>query len=146
MIVRQTNLNLVYPKITEYRKKIVLNEDVLSEHFMPPMILPVPEQMQDEVSRVLVQTKNGHSVLNIALSVASFATNYDGDFVNNWTKCRDYLNARCTSVYDITSKLTDGKIIFTGLITDIEIDDCKQKGVERLKSSLLKENAGRLDI
>ncbi|MDE7211116.1 MAG: hypothetical protein K2O03_06690, partial [Lachnospiraceae bacterium] len=144
MVVRQTNLNLVYPRVLEYRKKIILCEDVLSEHFMPPMILPVPEQVQDEVPRAIVQTKNGHSVLNIALSVASFTTNYDGDFINDWTKCKDYLNARCSSVYDITNKLTGGENIFAGLITNIEIDDMEQNGMEVLKTSLLNGNADKL--
>ena len=71
MIIKQTNLNLVYPRIMEYRKKFANAEDILRQYFMPSTILPIPEQVQDEVPRIIAQSKNGHSVLNIALSVAS---------------------------------------------------------------------------
>lgn len=60
MIIRQTNMNLVYPRISEYRKKFLNLEDVLENHFMPSTILPIPEQVQDEVPRIIVQSKNGH--------------------------------------------------------------------------------------
>lgn len=144
MIIKQTNLNLVYPRIIDYRKKFVLSEEVLNEHFMPPTILPVPEQVQDEVPRIIVQTKNGHSILNIALSVASFTTNYDGDFVNDWKKCSGYLNNRCKSIYDITNKMTENNNIFVGLITNVEIDDLEQSGLEVLKESLFNAGADKL--
>ena len=91
MIIKQTNLNLVYPRIMEYRKKFANSEDILQQYFMPSTILPIPEQVQDEVPRIIAQTKNGHSVLNIALSVSSFITNYNGEFLSDWNKCKEYL-------------------------------------------------------
>ncbi len=47
MIIKQTNLNLVYPRIMEYRKKFANAEDILRQYFMPSTILPIPEQVQD---------------------------------------------------------------------------------------------------
>ena len=57
IIIKQTNLNLVYPRIIEYRKKFANFEDVLQQYFMPSTILPIPEQVQDEVPRIIAQTK-----------------------------------------------------------------------------------------
>ncbi len=144
MIIKQTNLNVVYPRISDYRKKFVLAEDVLQEHFMAPTILPVPDQVQEDVPRIIVQTKNGHSVLNIALSVASFTTNYDGAYAGDWEHCKAYLDARCASVYGITENLTGNRNIFVGLITNVEIDDLSENGLVTLKKSLLGTNAGKL--
>lgn len=144
MIIKQTNLNLVYPRIVEYRKKFVNSEDVLNEYFMPPTILPIPEQVQDEVPRIIVQTKNGHSMLNIALSVASFTTNYNGEFVLDWDKCKNYLEQRCSSIYKIIDDMTGNNNIFVGLITNVEIDDLDSTGLEILKRSLFNDEARKM--
>lgn len=144
MIIKQTNLNLVYPKIAEYRKKFVVNEDILNDHFMPPTILPIPEQVQDEVPRIIVQTKNGHSMLNIALSVCSFSTNYNGEYPEDWNKCKGYLEERCSSIYNIIEKMTEGNNTFVGLITNIEIEDCDKDGLAVLKESLFNASASKL--
>lgn len=141
MIIRQTNMNLVYPRISEYRKKFLGLEDVLENHFMPSTILPIPEQVQDEVPRIIVQSKNGHSVLNIALSVASLSTNYDGEFVRDWGKCRCYLEQRCSDVYQLINGMTENNNIFVGLITNVEIDELDDTGLEVLKKSLLHHEA-----
>ena len=136
MIIKQTNLNLVYPRIMEYRKKFANSEDILQQYFMPSTILPIPEQVQDEVPRIIAQTKNGHSVLNIALSVSSFITNYNGEFVSDWNKCKEYLAQRCSDIYQIIDNMTENNNTFVGLITNVEIDDLDGTGLEILKKSL----------
>lgn len=40
MIIKQTNLNLVYPRITEYRKKFANSEHILQKYFMPSRRIP----------------------------------------------------------------------------------------------------------
>ena len=144
MIIQQTNLNLVYPRITEYRKKFANSEDILERYFMPSTVLPIPEQVQDEVPRIIAQTKNGHSMLNIALSVASFTTNYNGEFVSDWNKCKEYLEQRCSDIYKIIDSMTENNNIFVGLITNVEIDDLSETGLEVLKKSLCSEKASKM--
>ena len=136
MIIKQTNLNLVYPRIMEYRKKFANSEDILQQYFMPSTILPIPEQVQDEVPRIIAQTKNGHSVLNIALSVSSFITNYNGEFLSDWNKCKEYLAQRCSDIYQMIDNMTENNNTFVGLITNVEIDDLDGTGLEILKKSL----------
>ena len=144
MIIKQTNLNLVYPRIMEYRKKFANSEDILQQYFMPSTILPIPEQVQDEVPRIIAQTKNGHSVLNIALSVSSFITNYNGEFVSDWNKCKEYLAQRCSDIYQIIDNMTENNNTFVGLITNVEIDDLDGTGLEILKKSLFGEETEKM--
>ena len=120
----------------EYRKKFTNSEDILQQYFMPSTILPIPEQVQDEVPRIIAQTKNGHSVLNIALSVSSFITNYNGEFVSDWNKCKEYLAQRCSDIYQMIDNMTENNNTFVGLITNVEIDDLDGTGLEILKKSL----------
>lgn len=144
MLIKQTNLNLVYPRIMEYRKKFANSEDILQQYFMPSTILPIPEQVQDEVPRIIAQTKNGHSVLNIALSVSSFITNYNGEFVSDWNKCKEYLTQRCSDIYQIIDNMTENNNTFVGLITNVEIDDLDGTGLEILKKSLFGEKTEKM--
>lgn len=139
MIIKQTNLNLVYPRIMGYRKKFANSEEVLQRYFLPSTILPIPDQVQNEVPRIIAQTKNGHSVLNIALTVSSFTTNYNGSFVSDWNKCKDYLAQRCSDIYSIIDNMTENNNTFVGLITNVEIDDLDGTGLEVLKKSLFGE-------
>lgn len=144
MIIKQTNLNLVYPRIMEYRKKFTNSEDILQQYFMPSTILPIPEQVQDEVPRIIAQTKNGHSMLNIALSVSSFVTNYNGEFVSDWNKCQEYLAQRCSDIYKLIDNMTENNNTFVGLITNVEIDDLDGTGLEILKKSLFDKKAEKM--
>lgn len=144
MIIKQTNLNLVYPRIMEYRKKFANSEDILQQYFMPSTILPIPEQVQDEVPRIIAQTKNGHSVLNIALSVSSFITNHNGEFLSDWNKCKEYLAQRCSDIYQIIESMTENNNTFVGLITNVEIDDLDGTGLEILKKSLFGEDTEKM--
>ena len=144
MIIKQTNLNLVYPRIMEYRKKFANSEDILQQYFMPSTILPIPEQVQDEVPRIIAQTKNGHSVLNIALSVSSFITNYNGEFVSDWNKCKEYVAQRCSDIYQMIDNMTENNNTFVGLITNVEIDDLDGTGLEILKKSLFGEETEKM--
>lgn len=144
MIIKQTNLNLVYPRIMEYRKKFANSEDILQQYFMPSTILPIPEQVQDEVPRIIAQTKNGHSMLNIALSVSSFITNYNGEFVSDWNKCKEYLVQRCSDIYKIIDNMTENNNTFAGLITNVEIDGLDGTGLEILKKSLFGEETKKM--
>ena len=144
MKIKQTNLNIVYPQIEEYRKKFINSEDILNEYFLPPTMLPVPNEVQGEIPRIIVQTKNGHSVLNIALTVASFTTNYNNNFTKNWELCKDYLENRGTCVYNMIDNMNDEKNIFVGLVTNIEMNDLDEDGLNVLKKSLLKENTADL--
>ena len=128
----------------EYRKKFANSEDILQQYFMPSTILPIPEQVQDEVPRIIAQTKNGHSVLNIALSVSSFITNYNGEFVSDWNKCKEYLAQRCSDIYQMIDNMTENNNTFVGLITNVEIDDLDGTGLEILKKSLFGEETEKM--
>ena len=144
MKIRQTNINLVYPKVNNWRKKFILSESILSEHFMPATILPVPDQVQEQVPRAIIQSKHGHSVLNVALNVSSFTTTYTDDYICNWKLCEEYLAARCDSVYQLVNQLSDGKQEFVGLVTTIEFDDINEPSIEILKKSLLNMSGSNL--
>lgn len=144
MKIRQTNVNLVYPKVTNYRKKFANAEDVLNDHFMPAAILPIPDQVQDEVPRAIVQSKHGHSVLNVALTVSSFTTTYTDEFVDDWKLCEEYLHDRCDCIYQLVDELSGSNYKYVGLISNIQFDNIDDSSLNTLKKSLFKNNGNDL--
>lgn len=141
MIIKETNLNLIYPRISDYRKKFIISEDMLNDNFQPPMILPIDDEIPENVPRIILKSKNNHSTLNIGLSVAGFLTRYDNTFSDNWSECKNYLESRTHSIYKLINTMTDNSNIFTGLITNVIIDGLDVNGLDVLKKSLL--NNGR---
>lgn len=137
MIIKETNLNLIYPKISDYRKKFVASEDILNDNFQPPIILPIMDEIPENIPRIVLKSKNNHSTLSIGLSVASFTTMYDDTFSNDWKKCKDYLENRTQNIYQLIDNMTNNGNIFTGLITNIIFDNLDISGLDTLKHSLL---------
>lgn len=139
MKILQTNVNLVYPRISDYRKKFLENENILSDEFLPASIFSLPDQVQEEVPRIITQSKNHHSELNIALTVSSLSTNYDKEYTSSWQLCRNYLKKRCESLYKIVDVLSDNKT-FVGLITNIEYDNLSESGVDILQKNIFRNS------
>lgn len=144
MRITQTDVNIAYPQINDYRKKFILYEDVLSKNFNQANVLPIPEDVQAEIPRIVTQTKYGHSVFNIALTRASFTTGYTDSYQTDWNLCRRYIEQRCGDVYQIIDELTDGNESYVGLICQIEYYELEEKSLDVLKRSFLKNNATAL--
>ena len=141
MKIRQTNVNLVYPKIDDYRQKFIKFEDSLKDYFLPANLFTVPDEIQSEVPRGVAQTKNGHSFLNIALTVSSFSTIYDNEYVGDWSLCEKYIEERCNKVFDFIERITNEDCYYVGLISNIEYDDFSEDSLQLMKSVLLKDGA-----
>lgn len=144
MKIRQTCINLIYPQLTDYRKKFVDFEGQLRDQFMPAAILPVPDEADPSIPRINVQSLHGHSVLNIALNASSLVTNYDNEYVNDWFLCADYLKERCKKVFQIINDLTNNNIFYTGLIINLEYDDINGDSLQLMKNSFLKNKGSNL--
>lgn len=141
MKIAETDINIVYPQIKDYKKNFVLHEDVLSEEFNSATILAIPDGVQAEVPRIVTQSKHGHSILNVALTVTSLITQYSDRYTTDWNLCRKYISERCGSVYKIVDQLTGNKESYVGIISKIAYDNLSKDSLEILKTSLIKDSA-----
>ncbi len=144
MQIKRTNVNWIYAPIKDCRKKYIMSEDMLKEFFSPATMLPIPDQVQGEVPRIIANTLNGHSILNIASTVSSFVTNYDEEYTHDWELCSEYLISRCNCVGGLIDNLTEKKTKFVGLITCLEINDIDDEGLIVLKNSILANKGEKL--
>ncbi len=144
MVIKQTMVNITYPMVMDCRKKFIDSEDVLREFFQPANILSVPDQLNAEIPRMIVATKNNHSFLNISLIGATLTTNFDGDFVDNWKYCETYLEARMNAVYNLVDEMTNNDEEYTGLITRLEYTPSDDSAVNIIKKTMLREEGKKL--
>jgi len=138
MIIQNTNFSILYPRINNLRRKFVEHEDKLSEYFLPYNILPIPDDAPEEIPRIIMATKNGHSNLQISLNAMMLNTNYDNVFQNNWDACLDYLKKRVNNIYEILQDtLKQDKFLFTGLTTQMIFDNINENPIKLINDRLL---------
>jgi len=141
MIIQNTNFNIFYPKIPNLRRKVVDYEEKFTTFFLPFKILPIPDDAPEEIPRIMMSTINGHSSLNLSLTGAAFTTNYDEKFNYDWEKCLGYLNDRIIKVYDILDTLKQDRFLFSGLLTQIFINEFTENPVDLIQNKILKLNS-----
>lgn len=137
MIIKQTNINIIYPRIMDYRKKFVNAEHILQDYFQEPTILPIPDEVQGDIPRIVIQTRGEHSSLNIGLDVAALISNYDDEFEEEWIQCKDYIEEKGEIFYNLIGEMTGNDFKFSGIIVNITYED-RNDGMELIKENLLK--------
>lgn len=138
MKICQTSLNIVFPPIKNFRKNYINSEEKLIGPFLQPTLLPVPDNADHDIPRVVATTRGGHSTLNMGLSVASFVTTYDNEYTDDWSKCQEYIENHTAGIDEFLCELTDRRT-FVGLITNLELDG-NNEGTQRLKQILFDNN------
>lgn len=131
------------------RKKIVDCEDVLSTSFLPYNILPIPDDAPEEIPRITMTTKNGHSNLQLSLNSLIFRTNYDENFYNNWDACTGYLREKIEIINSILyDTLKQDQFLFTGLSTEMIFDNLNEDPIGLISKKLIniKSNVKPFDL
>ncbi|PWJ70829.1 hypothetical protein B0O40_0679 [Ruminococcaceae bacterium R-25] len=144
MIIKQTMVNITYPMVIDCRKKFINNESILNEYFQPANILSVPDQINPEIPRMFITTKNNHSLLNLSLIGATLTTNIDGDFTDDWSHCKNYLDSRMKVVYQLIDELTNKNEKYTGLVTKLEYVPVNDSAESIIKKFILRDNGDKL--
>lgn len=138
--INQTQINIFFPKIIDLRNQFIKNEHLLKDYFLPGTILNLPPQIDENVPRIIVQSKNGHSTLNISLSNVAFTTLYDNEYVNNWDLCNKYINSRVSKIYELVDILTEKRNYYVGLTVFFELNDIDDVAVNIIKNKLLNKD------
>ena len=136
MIVLNTQYNVLYPRLSDIRRRVVEYEDILSSEFLPYEILPIPDNAPSDIPRVTITTKHGHSMLQMSLTGAAFQTAYDDEFNKCWNTCHDYLTKRTTQVFDIISYISSEQIHMQGFTAQIILDNLEGDPVNFLHKNI----------
>lgn len=149
MKVQNTLYNIVYPKVSNLRRKVFELEDKLANSFTVPFsLLPIPDDAPDEIPRISARSHLGHSVLNISQNTTQFATNYDDNFQGDWSKCSDYIKRRVEELYTGLNSFLNGDFLFSGLTTNLVLDHLEGNPIDIIKRHLvnLQSEAAPFDL
>lgn len=122
MLIKNTRYNIVYPRISNLRRKAFEIEDQLKDYFHQVTLIPVPDDAPEEIPRISTTSHNGHSQLNISLSNTQLVTNYDEFFEGKWEKCLEYVEDRVNTLYSTLGNFINEGYLFSGLTTEIIFD------------------------
>ena len=135
-----TQVNVFFPKVVNQREKFLSNEKILNDYFLNATVISIPEQIQEEIPRIITQTKGGHSTLSLSLNRATFSTNYNGKYCEEWDLCKEYISKRIEKINELVDILTDKRKYFVGLTVAIEYSDLRETGLDMMKKSFFGNN------
>jgi len=136
ILVKTARYNMFFPKVANLRRKAFEIEDQLSPYFNAVTLVPVPDEAPEEIPRISTSSHHGHSSLNISLTNAQIATNYDEKFENDWPSCLSYLKERVNQISNVLSKYINGQYLFSGLTIELIVNG-HDNPIELIKNNFL---------
>ena len=112
------SLSVVFPRVPRIRRLTNELEDRLADLYGEPQSIPVPDELDPQVPRIVFQSSGGHSQILISQVSISLNVTYDGEWTTNADKRHDYLRERVPLVYDLCAA-AKAEPLFSGLTTRV---------------------------
>ena len=115
------------------KEKQQLIQETLSSYFPPasysviglPLNAAVPPEIPSEVPRIMAISRFGHSSLYISETELRLNTAFDQAYCENLSTCWLYLKERIDKINALIKSISDGRILFGGIISDFVEEDIK---------------------
>jgi hypothetical protein len=101
----QNSFNIFFQRQPSIRRKADTFETMLEDTYDPPLVLPIPDDQEPELPRMVFGSKTGYS--QIVISQVSIALNvqYSSEFQIDISKGRAYLFDRVPTLFQLLGKL-----------------------------------------
>lgn len=137
----QSSFNLIFPRQPEIRRKANEFEDRLRDMYFQPQIIPVPDNLDQEIPRMIFGSEHGFSQIVVTQINLVLSVNYSPDWQEEIAKGKEYLEERVPLLFTLLSLLGDVKPSFCGLtnVARIKSDAGETDIFKHLSEVLLKE-------
>ena len=137
----ENSFNIFFPRQSEIRKQAFALEELLKADYSEPQIIPVPDNFDPEVPRIIFSSKHGFSHILISQVNIIMNVRYSSDYQIDASKGKQYLKERVPRLFQLLAKIDGMKPHFCGLSTRVDIP-CNQTDAAVIKhlSSLLLKN------
>lgn len=115
-----SNVTLNFERASKIRRMANTVEDVLSEFFQAPAVVPVADEADPSIPRFVLTSKHGHSTITISQAHLAFETNYSGSFQTDLSARQDYVQQRVAKLFELAEKL-ELRPLFTGASTNMRM-------------------------
>lgn len=123
MIILNTNLNISVKtdaSNTDIKKSFLeVYDKNLKDKYNPPNILPIPDEVPDDIPIVIMKSKANHSQIILSKSGITIGTAYDESFNSSWDRCENHLIEKVRDIFSIIEAIRNVEIQFTGLVVQI---------------------------
>ncbi len=117
----RNSLNVVFPQQLDIRRRANEFEDKLKGQYVQPQIIPVPDDLDPNVPRLIFGSKRGFSQIIISQNNLMLNVTYSPDWQVDISKGRQYLLERVPILFDLLEMLEEREPYFCGLTTVVRL-------------------------
>lgn len=117
----QNIFSLFFPRQPTIRRKANDFEDRLANLYFQPQIIPVPDDLDPQVPRMIFGSEHGFSQIIISQVNIKLNVSYSPDWQVDIDKGRQYLLERVPKLFDLVAILEDSTVNFSGLSTKVRL-------------------------
>ena len=137
----QHSVTLTYPRQTGIRRRVNEVEDVLTKAFPTgysfPQIVPVPEEIDPEVPRLLFGSSHGFNQILVSQIAVMLSVTYSPDWQETPGRGVQYAKERLPVLHDIVGVVAPGaRPAFTGISTTLRIPSASNEASIRSVAGL----------
>lgn len=146
----QNSFSVSFERCTDVRRRVNAMEDLLkgqfSGHYGQPQVIPIPDELDPEVPRVIFGSQHGFSQIIASQMTLTLNVTYSPDWQVDINKGRQYLKERVAILYALFEVMRGerGYAYFCGLTTRFRLQSSTDDAatVEALISRILKNGDG----
>lgn len=126
MLVKHS-LTLTMDRNSSIRRRVNEIEDVVRDYseggYSQPQVIPVPDELDPEIPRMILSSRAGHSQILISQLAITFNANYSPDWASSPSKCLEYLLSKIEMLFKIAHVGWDGaQPRFSGVVTTFQVN------------------------
>jgi len=138
----QNSFNIFFSRQPEIRRRANDFEDKLKGRYFQPHIVPVPDDLDPEVPRMLFGSEHGFSQIIVSQVTLVLNVTYSPDWQIDISKGRQYLFERVPILFELLDILKGEKPHFCGLSTRVHLSTKTEDKeiIEHLEKLFLKNS------
>jgi hypothetical protein len=117
----QNSFNIFFSRQPDIRRRANDFEDKLKGRYFQPHIVPVPDDLDPEVPRMLFGSEHGYSQIIVSQVSLVLNVTYSPDWQKDISKGRQYLFDRVPILFELLDVLKGEKPYFCGLSTRVRL-------------------------
>jgi hypothetical protein len=144
---KTNSFNIVFPRHTTIRRKAAEFEDKLKGFYFQPQVVPVPDELDPEIPRIIFGSEHGYS--QIIISQVSIVLNvfYSEEWQSDIAKGNNYLDERVAVIFGLLDLLEGTLPYFCGLSSKVQIaSDSSDKDIISHLARIFLKNEDISDI
>ena len=116
------HFSIKFPRQANIRRKTNDIEDILEDSYETPQVFSMPDDFAADAPRLLFASKGGHSRIVISQISIEFEVTFDGDFVYDFDKTKEYILGKTELLLDILKSINIKEYCYCGLAYNINMN------------------------